>query len=99
MFDAFAHTTDKVTRMRTTSSNEFVQLLRTACANNVDLIALGGDIVNFPSNVTVTWVLEQLRGPGCGIPFVYTAGNHDWHKEGCADQEPRYDSARELELG
>jgi len=98
MFHAFAITTDKVAQEPTTSSNEFVRLLRMACAQQVDIIALGGDIVNFPSKTTVDWVLEQLRGPGCGIPFIYTAGNHDWHEEG-RPWELRYDAQREPELG
>ena len=29
----------------------------------------GGDIVNFPSNQTVTWVLEQLRTAGTRFCF------------------------------
>lgn len=98
MFNAFKQTTDKVSRERTSSGAEFVRLLQLACAKRVDVIALGGDIVNFPSDGTVAWVLERLRDEGCGIPFVYTSGNHDWHEEGLGT-DVRYDSQRLLQLG
>lgn len=52
-----------------------------------DVVVLGGDIVNFPHNASVQFVLEALIAAGCGIgrdriPVVYTAGNHDWLVEG-----------------
>lgn len=97
MYDAFRGTTDRVTGKRTTSSAEFVQLMKLACSKKVDLIALGGDIVNFPSKQTVDWVLEQLHSHACGIPFVYTAGNHDWHEEGF-QWEKTYDAQRVPQL-
>lgn len=96
MFNAFQRTTDKITHESTSASEEFVRLLQLACAKNVDLIALGGDIVNFPSNETVSWVLQQMQGVGCGIPFVYTAGNHDWHEEG--RQDATFDAQRTKQL-
>lgn len=45
-----------------------------------ELLALVGDIVSFPSEAAVEWVLRKLSV--VGIPFQYTAGNHDWHYEG-----------------
>jgi hypothetical protein len=47
-----------------------------------ELLALVGDIVSFPSEAAVEWVLRKLSA--VGIPFQYTAGNHDWHYEGMA---------------
>jgi len=92
MFKAFHNTSDCVSKEATSPQREFVRLLQKAKAENVDLIALGGDIVNFPSQRSVAWVLERLRNDAAGIPFIYTAGNHDWHLEG--DDSPAYDSGR-----
>jgi len=93
MHHAFEHTVDKATGVPTSSAAEFVRLMEMACAKSVDLIAFGGDIVNFPSNETVHWVLDRVRDAGCGRPFIYTAGNHDWHTEGLPG-DGRYDAQR-----
>lgn len=87
MHSAFARTTDKVSHHRTNPGEEFLRLLKLACAKQVDLIALGGDIINFPSEEMVAWVVKTLKEEACGIPFVYTAGNHDWHAEGLPDDD------------
>eukprot|EP00747_Dinoflagellata_sp_TGD_P165519 gnl/TRDRNA2_/TRDRNA2_186877_c0_seq1.p1 gnl/TRDRNA2_/TRDRNA2_186877_c0~~gnl/TRDRNA2_/TRDRNA2_186877_c0_seq1.p1 ORF type:complete len:447 (-),score=60.04 gnl/TRDRNA2_/TRDRNA2_186877_c0_seq1:216-1556(-) len=97
MFGAFAQTTDRETGMHTSSHEELSKLIRMAATENVDLIALGGDIVNFPSRKSVGWVLQQLDKEATGIPFIYTAGNHDWHTEGIPDSG-RYDFARVPQL-
>jgi len=91
MYNAFHQTRDHVTEDDTEPSKEFTKLLHLAKAEKVDLIALGGDIVNAPSADEVGFVLQQLRE--VGIPFVYTAGNHDWHIEG-HPEDVKYDSAR-----
>ncbi len=44
------------------------------------ILALVGDIVSFPSEAAVEWVMRKVSA--VGIPFQYTAGNHDWHYEG-----------------
>merc|ERR1719181_337255 len=93
MFEAFSRVTDSTTGEPTTPRNELLRLIRKAREENVDLIALGGDIVNYPSPRTVSWVLQQLREAAGGIPFVYTSGNHDWHLEATV-QDDRYDSQR-----
>ena len=46
----------------------------------VDLLALVGDIFSFPSEAAVEWA--QARLTEAGVPYLYTAGNHDWHYEG-----------------
>jgi len=96
MFNAFAHTTDHETKSATTPREEFLGLLRLAHNQRVDLIALGGDIVNSPSHETVDWVVQNLRQTG--IPFIYTAGNHDWLAEGVVADDPTYDYARPVQL-
>jgi len=60
--------------------DRFPQLLAKAKQLNVDLILLTGDIVNNPSPSSVRYVVHMLEQSG--IPFLYTAGNHDWHYEG-----------------
>ena len=39
-----------------------------------------GDIFSFPSESAIKWVEEKLKK--IDLPYVYTAGNHDWHYEG-----------------
>ena len=58
----------------------FGDLLLKAKEDNIDLLLLTGDIVNFPSAVSVNYVYERLTETG--IPWLYIAGNHDWHYEG-----------------
>ncbi len=57
-----------------------VEALRQAQVSKVDLVALVGDIVSFPSPAAVEWIGERLAG--AGLPYLYVAGNHDWHYEG-----------------
>jgi 3',5'-cyclic AMP phosphodiesterase CpdA len=42
-----------------------------------DLLVLGGDIINYPSELLVKTVTNMLNQTG--IPWIYTAGNHDWY--------------------
>lgn len=46
----------------------------------VDLVLLGGDIINFPSKASVELVKEIMDKSG--LPWRYVSGNHDWHYEG-----------------
>jgi len=62
------------------TTDYFKGLMAFAQAEKVDLIALSGDILNYPSPTGVAFVKEQLQQTG--IPHMYTSGNHDWHYEG-----------------
>ena len=55
-------------------------LLLQAKNENVELLLLTGDIVNFPSAVSAKYVYDRLMKTG--IPWLYIAGNHDWYYEG-----------------
>jgi 3',5'-cyclic AMP phosphodiesterase CpdA len=55
-------------------------LLLKAKNENIDLLLLTGDIVNFPSGLSVKYVYDRLMKTG--IPWLYISGNHDWHYEG-----------------
>ena len=66
---------------KTTNPKEsFEKTLTIAKKINADLITLVGDIFSFPSELAVEWVLSKLNA--IDIPYVYVAGNHDWHYEG-----------------
>lgn len=58
----------------------FETTLAYARDNAVELIILGGDIFSFPSEAAIDWAVARLEETG--IPYVFTAGNHDWHYEG-----------------
>lgn len=51
-------------------------MMISARAQELDLIALTGDIVDFPSQANVDAVLAGVEASG--VPTLYTAGNHDW---------------------
>lgn len=55
-------------------------LLLKAKREKTDLLLLTGDIVNFPSVVSVKYVVDRVMKTG--IPWLYISGNHDWHYEG-----------------
>jgi predicted phosphodiesterase len=58
----------------------FEASLRQAQQIKADLVAIVGDLFSFPSEAAIEWVLDRLRL--AGLPYVYVAGNHDWHYEG-----------------
>lgn len=66
----------------TNPESGFKEALKAAAAANATQLALVGDIVSFPSEAAVEWVMAQLKS--AGLPWLYTAGNHDWHYEGMA---------------
>eukprot|EP00746_Dinoflagellata_sp_MGD_P148451 gnl/MRDRNA2_/MRDRNA2_80662_c1_seq1.p1 gnl/MRDRNA2_/MRDRNA2_80662_c1~~gnl/MRDRNA2_/MRDRNA2_80662_c1_seq1.p1 ORF type:complete len:544 (+),score=103.71 gnl/MRDRNA2_/MRDRNA2_80662_c1_seq1:240-1634(+) len=69
----------------------FRDLLDLAVDLRVDLVALTGDIVNFPQRRTVDWVSStlnsSLKRAGMDIPYIYCSGNHDWFYEGSASSQ------------
>jgi len=58
----------------------FEELMIKAKNEELDLIALTGDIINYPSSTAVEAILKIVKETD--IPYLYTAGNHDWHYEG-----------------
>jgi DNA repair exonuclease SbcCD nuclease subunit len=63
-----------------TTFEYFDDILLKAKKTNTNLLLLTGDIVNFPSAVSVKYVYDRLTETG--IPWLYISGNHDWHYEG-----------------
>jgi hypothetical protein len=80
MAKAYNQTTHFKTRVNTNPEEAFEQTLAFAKEVNADVITLIGDIFSFPSEAAIAWVLSKLKDTG--IPYIYTAGNHDWHYEG-----------------
>lgn len=80
MAKAYNETTHFQTGEKTNPEETFVETLKLAKEARADLIALVGDLFSFPSESAVEWVLERLKETG--IPYIYIAGNHDWHYEG-----------------
>jgi 3',5'-cyclic AMP phosphodiesterase CpdA len=54
----------------------FEEILETAKKKKAEHIILTGDIINYPSQNAVLKIIGLLDRTG--IPWVYTAGNHDW---------------------
>lgn len=57
-----------------------INSLEKAKKEEVELVILGGDIINFPSLASVERVTSLLDS--YGLKWVFTSGNHDWHYEG-----------------
>ncbi|MBN2296027.1 MAG: metallophosphoesterase [Pirellulales bacterium] len=64
----------------TRPADNFLKLMKMGTDKQVQLIALTGDIINNPSPASVRFVAKAVKKTG--IPFMYVAGNHDWHYEG-----------------
>lgn len=80
MAKAYNQTTHFQTRKKTNPEESFEQTLAFAKEVNADVINLVGDIFSFPSEAAIEWVRSKLDATG--IPYIYVAGNHDWHYEG-----------------
>ena len=80
MAKAYNQTTHFKTQATTHPEEAFEQTLAFAKEENADLITLVGDIFSFPSEAAIEWVQSKLKATG--IPYLYIAGNHDWHYEG-----------------
>jgi 3',5'-cyclic AMP phosphodiesterase CpdA len=63
-----------------TAAEAFEKILALAVKEKPDLLLLTGDILSFPSLANVDFVKSRLDK--ANIPWLYTAGNHDWHFEG-----------------
>lgn len=80
MSKAYNQTTHFKTREPTHPEKAFEETLQFAVESGADLLALPGDIFSWPSEAAVEWAYERLEKTG--IPYIYVAGNHDWHYEG-----------------
>lgn len=54
--------------------------LERAEKDSAKLVILGGDIINFPSEASVEFLMKMLKSSK--LNWRYISGNHDWHYEG-----------------
>ncbi len=89
MHQAYKNTSSHPCGENISRAESFRMLVDVAKRKEVDLLVLSGDIVNFPSPASVAFVHKTLEESG--VPYVYVAGNHDWHLEGTpgSDDEKR----------
>tara|TARA_B100001093_G_C26471016_1_gene860631 strand:+ start:14 stop:784 length:771 start_codon:yes stop_codon:yes gene_type:complete len=80
MAKAYNQTIHFKTREKTNPKKSFEETLAFAKDEKADIITLVGDIFSFPSELAIEWVLSKLEA--IDIPYIYIAGNHDWHYEG-----------------
>jgi predicted phosphodiesterase len=80
MSKAYLKTRHFQTGVETNPEEAFVNTLEIAKKENSSLLILAGDIFSYPSEAAITFVLQELKK--IGIPYIFTAGNHDWHYEG-----------------
>ena len=82
MAAAYNETKHFQTGEATNPEESFVRILERSQEQQVDLLALVGDIFSFPSEAAIDWVGVKLED--AKVPYLYVAGNHDWHYEGMA---------------
>ena len=63
----------------------FDKLMEEAKESSLDLVALTGDMVHFPSQAGVETVAKSIDK--VDVPTLYTSGNHDWHYPGVEGRE------------
>lgn len=80
MAKAYNQTRHFKTDALTSPELAFEATLNFAKESKADLITLIGDIFSFPSESAIEWVVAKLKE--VDIPYIYVAGNHDWHYEG-----------------
>ncbi|QDT02179.1 Calcineurin-like phosphoesterase superfamily domain protein [Rubripirellula lacrimiformis] len=80
MAKAYNSTTHVRTGKPTNPEQCFEEALARAETGDIDLLALVGDIFSFPSEAAIEWVTQRLAA--IQTPWLYVAGNHDWHYEG-----------------
>jgi DNA repair exonuclease SbcCD nuclease subunit len=80
MAKAYNQTKHFKTNTSTNPQKAFEETLAYAKQVNADVITLIGDIFSFPSELAIEWVISKIKATG--IPYIYVAGNHDWHYEG-----------------
>ena len=60
-----------------TCREAFLKILKDAKEQRPDLLVMAGDMINFPTLANIEFAKRELDA--CGIPWIYVAGNHDWH--------------------
>ena len=58
------------------SADRFPEWIDYANEKETDMVLLGGDIIDFPSEANLNMLKENISK--LKMPYVYTLGNHDW---------------------
>jgi predicted phosphodiesterase len=80
MAKAYNQTVHFKTGEPTHPEKAFEETVRVAAESGADVLALPGDIFSWPSEAAIEWAYDVVEK--AGIPYIYVAGNHDWHYEG-----------------
>lgn len=80
MAKAYNQTVHFQTGEETNPNESFENTLQLAIDSEADLLVLLGDIFSWPSEASIEWAYDKLNQ--AGVPYIYIAGNHDWHYEG-----------------
>lgn len=67
------------------AKTHFDEIIAKATPGAYDYIVCTGDMVSFPTEAGVDYLIEKLNATG--VPWAYTCGNHDWHYEGMEGTE------------
>ena len=77
--DAYADNYKRMARY-STPGNVLAKAMKRARDAKTDIVLLVGDIISFPTLANIDYLRSELDN--CGLPWLYVAGNHDWHFEG-----------------
>ncbi|MEX0771760.1 MAG: metallophosphoesterase [Balneolales bacterium] len=80
MAKAYNQTSHFKTGEPTNPQESFRHVVQLAKESGADMLALPGDLFSWPSEAAIEWVQEILDD--AGVPYIFVAGNHDWHYEG-----------------
>ena len=80
MAAAYNQTQHFQTGQPTNPVQAFEATLSHAVEQRADLLVLAGDIFSYPSEAAIEWLHARVKESN--IPYLYIAGNHDWHYEG-----------------
>ncbi len=77
--DAYADNYKRMSR-NPTPGDVLAKAMNRAREAQADIVLLVGDIISFPTLANIDHLRAELDR--CGLPWLYVAGNHDWHFEG-----------------
>ena len=77
--DAYADNYKRMARSPATR-DALAKAMKRAREVQTDIVLLVGDILSFPTLANIDHLRAELDR--CGLPWLYVAGNHDWHFEG-----------------
>jgi len=83
--DEFKDNYSRMHRFQKKQAEAFERIVGAAKKEDFDLLLLAGDLISFPTLANIEFIMNTLGK--CEIPWLFTAGNHDWHFEGLPGTE------------